>query len=244
MAHVDVIEAVDVEDPTLVEGFPGAGLVGNIAADHLVSELGMTAYANVHCAELPRVAVYDESATLRTPVRLYADAGRDLVVLRSDVPVTPDAAASVARCLDGWYDEHGATPVYLSGLPAETDDDPPALYGVATGDGRAILERAGIDVPVEMGVVSGPTGALLARAVETGRTAAGLIVETDPRFPDPEAASVLLQSGIEPLTGVSVPVEGLVEHAEEIRQARIDLAERMQDAGETSTRAQPLRMYQ
>jgi uncharacterized protein len=244
MAHVDVVEPAEFDEPTLIEGFPGAGLVGKIAADHLASERGMTHYANVHCDGLPQVAVYDESRAVSAPVRLFADAAADLVVLRSDVPVSPDAAASVARCLDDWYDDHGATPVYLSGLPVEKGEDPPALSAVATGDGRDRLDAVGIDAPAEVGVVSGPTGALLARAVETGRTAVGLIVETDPRFPDPEAASVLLRDGIEPLTGVSVPVDDLVDHAEEIRTARTRLAERMRESDEASTRAQPLRMYQ
>jgi uncharacterized protein len=244
MAHVDVHEELEFDEPTVVEGFPGAGLVGKIAADHLIDELGMEPYANVHCEGLPRVAVYDESADLRTPVRLYASTADDVVVLRSDVPVAPDAAATVAQCLDGWLDEHDATPIYLSGLPEEKDEEPPTLYGVATGDGFARLEAAGIDAPTEMGVVSGPTGALLSRAVETGRTSVGLIVETDPRFPDPEAASVLLREGVVPLVGVDVAVDELVDRAEEIREAREKLARRMQEAGDESTRAQPLRMYQ
>lgn len=245
MPAVDIKRPTEsFDDPLLIEGFPGAGLVGKIATDHLIEELEMVHYANVHCEDLPAVALYEESGVLSTPVRLFADPDTDVLALRSDVPVSPDAAEQVATCLAGWYDEHDVTPVYCSGLPDERGEAPPALFGVATGDGDDRLQAAGIDHPGEVGVVSGPTGALLSAAVTSGRTALGLVVETDPRFPDPEAASVLLRGGIEPLTGVSVAVTDLVDRAEEIRQAREQFAARMREAGEESSRAQPLGMYQ
>jgi uncharacterized protein len=245
MANVEIKQPeAQFDEPVLVEGFPGAGLVGKIAVDHIIDELGLAHYANVHCESLPKVALYEESGELSTPVRLYATSGTDVIALRADVPVSPDAASQVAACLSGWYDEHGVTPVYCSGLPKERGEDPPAVVGVATGDGADRLEAAGIDHPGEIGIVSGPTGALLAAGIGSGRTTLGLVVETDPRFPDPEAASVLLRHGIEPLTGVEVPVDDLVDRAEEIREAREQFARRMQEAGEESSRAQPLRMYQ
>jgi len=246
MARIAVrSEGIELDEPTLIEGFPGVGLVGKIAADHLVEEFDMVHHADVYCDGLPSVATYGSGGTdLQTAVRLYADGERGLVVLQSDVPVAPEAAETVASCLAGWLDENAVTPIYLSGLPAEKDGEPPEMYGVSSGDGGEMLAEAGIDGPSEPGMISGPTGALLLDALESGRTAVGLVVETDPRFPDPEAANALIDRGIEPLTGVSVPTEDLIDRAEEIRKAREQLAKRMQTEDEDSTRAQPLRMYQ
>lgn len=246
MARIDVIaKGIDLDEPTLIEGFPGVGLVGKIVADHLVDEFEMRHYADVYCKELPPVATYGaDDATLRTAVRLYADEEHDLVVLQSDVPVAPGAAESVAECLADWLDDNAVTPVYLSGLPAEKDGEPPSMYGVAAGDGAALLADAGVDEPPEAGLVSGPTGALLHDAARAGRTAVGLIVESDPRFPDPEASHVLIRDGVTPLTGVEIPTADLVDRAEEIREARGQLAERMRAEDEESTQARPLGMYQ
>jgi uncharacterized protein len=228
----------------MIEGLPGVGLVGKLAADHLVETFEMTHYANVHCEHVPPVAVYAEGdPELTTPVRLYADEERDLVVLQSDVPLSPTAARSFADCLDEWLVERDALPIYLSGVGRDLDDEVPDLYGVASGDAAALLDDAGIDAPTESGLISGPTGALLSHAIETGRTAVGLVVESDPQFPDPAAARVLIRDGIAPLADVDVPTDDLVEHAEEIRAAKERLAERMREA-EESTEAQPLRMYQ
>jgi uncharacterized protein len=245
MAHIDLLDAVDLDAPTMVEGLPGVGLVGKIAADHLVETFGMTHYANVHCTAIPNVAVYQEGdATLHPPVRLYADADRNLLVLQSDVPITPDAAQEFAGCIGDWFDDDGVFPIYLSGIGREKTDAPPSVYGVGVAEGVGRLDGAGIAVPPETGLVSGPTGALLSDAVEHGRSAVGLVVESDPRFPDPEAARALITGGIEPLADVDVAVDDLVDHAEEIRAAKERLAKRMQEAGDESTQARPLGMYQ
>ena len=246
MARLSIkADGLELDEPTMVEGLPGVGLVGKIVADHLVDTFGMTHFANVHCEGLPKVAVFTgESAELSPPVRLYADEQRDLLVLQSDVPVSPDAAAEFAECVAGWYDDLDVMPLYLSGQPTEKGPEPPSLYGVGTGSGVSLVEEADIDSPSEPGLVSGPTGALMSYAVEHGQRAVGLVVESDPQFPDPEAARVVIKDGIEPLSGVEVPVDDLVEHAEDIREAKQRLAERMREADEESTRTRPLRMYQ
>ncbi|MFW5963635.1 MAG: proteasome assembly chaperone family protein [Natronomonas sp.] len=246
MAHVQVeAEDIELDSPTLVEGLPGAGLVGKIAADHLVEEFEMTYYAALHCDGLPKVAVYrGESSDVRPPVRLYADEERDLVVLQSDVPVSPTQSSEFAGCVTGWIDEHDVLPLYLSGL-GEEKDGVPEMYGVATGEADSILDEEGIVPPRESGLVSGPTGALLHRAGEAGLDSVGLIVQTEPQFPDPESARVLLEHGIGPIADIEVDTDALLERADEIQEARKQLAERLQDADrDESTQAQSIRGFQ
>jgi len=245
MTRIDLlVDDVELDRPTLVEGFPGVGLVGKIAADHLISTFEMTHYANVHCGSIPPVATYQQqNGRLMTPVRLYVDADHDLLAIQSDIPIGPKAATEFADCVASWFDESNLLPVYLSGLPRQTDEEP-ALYGVGTGTGPALLDDAGIDRPSEMGMVSGPTGALLSHAVDTESTAVGLIVESDPQFPDPEAARVVIERGIEPLADIEVSTENLAERAAQIQEAREQLIRRMQQGSDESSRAQPLRMYQ
>ncbi|OYR43298.1 MULTISPECIES: proteasome assembly chaperone family protein [unclassified Halorubrum] len=246
MARISVLdEDVSLDEPTLVEGFPGVGLVGKIATDHMIEEHEMVHYANVHCDGLPRVAVYrEDERALTTPVRLYADPESNLVALRSDVPVNPGAATEVAGCLENWFAETVTFPIFLSGRGREKGEAPPSIYGVATGDGGDRLERADVEDPPEAGLISGPTGAMLAEALERDRDAVGLVVESDPQFPDPEAARILIRNGIDPIAETETPTEGLVDQATEIREAKRAFAERMQQATEESSQAEPLKMFQ
>ncbi len=244
MARVKERGDRDVSGSWLVEGFPGVGLAGKIAADHLVETLEMGEHATLHCEGLPRIGVYeDDDRGAHQPVRIFAADDAPLV-LSSDVPVSPSSATQFASCVTGWFEERDVTPILLSGLPAEKGDEPPRVFGVATGDAGEHLEAADVPLPTERGAVSGPTGALLNRADEVDLDAVALVVESDPRFPDPEAARRLIKEGIAPLTGVEVDLQTLVDSAEEIRRGKEELAERMREADDESSKAEPLRMYQ
>ncbi len=239
-------EELEFDDPVLVEGLPGVGLVGKIATDHLIDEFEMTYYASIHCEGIPRIGLYFEGDDeVRPPVRLYVDPERELFALRSEVPISRTGSREFAHCVSGWIEAHDVTPIYLSGRPTENSDEAPSLFGVTTGSAGHLLEGHNVDRPSETGVIGGPTGALLNRAAEIDLESVGLVVESDPQFPDPEAARVLIDRGIGPITGIDVNTDSLVEHAEEIREQRELLARRMREAEEDeSTQAQPLRMYQ
>ncbi len=246
MAGVQVLEAeMELEEPMLVEGFPGLGLVGKIATDHLITELDMSHYASVDCSGLPQVGVYrGGDRTVRPPVRLYASEEHDLLALQSDTPIGSQAVERVANCVTGWITEQAITPIYLSGLPAERENRP-AVYGISTGDAATELDRHDIPAPPEDGVITGPTGALINRAAQKQHDGFALVVESNPQFPDPEAASALLEDAIAPITDLSIDVTALLDRAEEIKQKREQFAQQMQRIGtDESSQAQPLRMYQ
>jgi len=79
----------------------------------------------VSTAGLPRIGVYRAVTEPRAPVlRLYVSEDHNLIALQSDAPIASQAVESVADCLTGWIVEQGATPIYLSGLPAERDEGP------------------------------------------------------------------------------------------------------------------------
>lgn len=247
MGHIDVVSEREFDDPVLVEGLPGVGLVGKIVADHLVETLDMELYATVHCDGLPAAAAYAAGERdVTTPVRLYADADADLLVLQSDVPVSPDAAEEFAGCIEGWFREESVTPLYIAGLRREGDGEGfPMLAGLSVAGAGTLLDGLDVALPDSAGLVSGPTGALLAHAMETDLPAVGLIVEVDPQFPDPVAARVVLESAVEPITGVDVNVERLDEQAERIQRAKEQLASHLQQQSEENiSQAQRLRMYQ
>lgn len=248
MASINVRTTdLELNNPILVEGIPGIGLVGKIATDHLIDQFDMTYYASIDCEGLPQVAVYDaDDHSVRPPVRLYADEEHDLLVLYSDVPISRSSSTEFATCVTEWLSENDATPLYLSGLAKEKEADQlPSMYAVTTGDGGRLLDGNDIALPPEEGVVSGPTGALLNRAGENNLDSVGLVVESDPKFPDPEAARVLIEHGIGPITGIRVNTDDLVDRTEEIRDQKEQLAAQMQQADEDeSSQAKPLRMYQ
>lgn len=239
MAHVSLVAPeLELEEPTLVDGLPGMGLVGKLAADHLVGEFDMEYVAGVYCEGVPSVAAYRRTDPgVRPPVQLHADGDRDLLALTSDVPVSPSGAPDFAECITDWLVEHDATPIFVSGLDGDGENEeevvdgaPPdgrALYGVAAGDGGRLLDDVGIERPPAPGIVTGPTGALLHRAGEVGHDGVGLLVESDGSLPDVEAARTLVDRGIEPLAGLEIDTEPFVERTVELSHVAREAVERL-----------------
>lgn len=248
MSGVTEQHPVTLDAPVLVDGLPGVGLVGKIAADHIIEELDTTYFASVTCDGLPQVAVHDaDSSTVLPPVRLYAATDHNIVVLQSDVPVSRTVASDFAATVTDWIGDTDVFPVYISGLPIEDMDVEavPDLYGITTGEDTTTLDDHGIDAPTDRGVVGGPTGALLHEAAARDVPGVGLVVESDAQFPDPAAARKLIVDGICPIADVDIATDNLVEQSEQIRDQKQRLAQRMQEAGEEeSSQARPMRMYQ
>lgn len=117
------------------------------------------------------------------------------------------------------------------------------LYGLATGDGHRILDDAGIVPPLHAGFVSGPTGALLNRASELELDAAGLVVELGTGVPDVDGARVVLDRGVEPVTGIDVDTDPLGGDDVEVPADVTQFAQQLQEADDGSTRAHSSPMF-
>lgn len=227
------------DDPVLVEGLPGLGLASKIATDFLIDELAMQPYATVHSDGIPPTPMFQEGAyEITAPIRIFASEEHDLLALRSEVLVSPMYAMDLVQALIAWLQERGVTGVFMSGLPSDRSGTA-ELYGVSTGDAEKRLEAAGIRAPDGPGMIGGPTGAFLYEAAENGMDALGLIVEADSQFPDPGAARVLIDNGIEPLTGLEADTAELTESASQIKQQKEQLAEMLREA-EQHERSQAL----
>jgi len=232
------------DEPVLLDGLPGAGLVGKLVVDHLLDAFEMEYHAGVYCEGVPQVAAYQSNASaVRPPVQVFADPDHDVLALTSDVPVSPSEAPEFADCLTDWIEETAATPVFLGGLPESFEVESGArsreLYGLSTGDGDELLDRAGIVPPRDPGNVTGPTGALLHQAQRKGIDGVGLLVECTAEFPDLEAAQLVVEHGIEPIAAVRIDTDPFADRTIEMSPTTQEFIETIRESDDGATRAQP-----
>ena len=71
--QVKIFELIekDLEGATIVVGFPGVGLVGTIAANHLINSQGLEQIGVVESPHFPAVSVVKDGVP-HNPVRIYA----------------------------------------------------------------------------------------------------------------------------------------------------------------------------
>lgn len=246
MVEIRTRDDVSLDEPVLIEGMPGVGLVGKIAADHVLEQLDMVEYGEIVFDGPPTAVMFDQGDRgVKSAIRLFADPETDTVVLQSAIPFEVVQGGAFVTAFTDWVEENDVLPLYLSGVAAETEPgDIPELHGLATGEATTFLDDADVAPPANNGLIQGPGGAFLFGAKETGVDAVGLMVESDPRFPDPQGAKTLIDEGIEPIANITVNTERLVEEAEQIMDQREELMERLQQATEEGQKVSTRGMYQ
>ncbi len=220
------------ENPVVVQGFPGIGLVGNIASQHLIEELGMKYMGSIDSRFFPPIAVLF-NGLVNMPVRIYESPENSLVVMISDIPIHPTTAYDISKALANWVESIGCREVVsLAGIATMTDKR--RVFGGATSP--ELLERIKDKVDVfQVGTVSGISGSIMTECFIRGIPAISLLGETHSPNPDPRAAAAVVEV-LNKIYNLSVDTGRLISQAEQIEAELQKLAEQV-----TTTEAQPTR---
>ncbi|MEN6378114.1 MAG: proteasome assembly chaperone family protein [Methanofastidiosum sp.] len=86
---------IKLENPIFVEGLPGIGLVGKLAADHLIQELKAVKFAELYSPRFPHQALVEKDSTMRlmkNEFYYYTGGKRDILFLSGDTQPPPTDA--------------------------------------------------------------------------------------------------------------------------------------------------------
>ncbi len=208
-------------------GFPDVGLVGVIAASHLIEELDLDEVAYLDSTLLPPIIVLHEGLP-HSPIRVF---GNDNVTLAvSETPLAADTIYPIMYALIDWgKSKNVKMMVSLSGIPLEERQDAKELKVFAAGSSPEmlkIIKDRGVEILSE-GYMVGPQAIMLQRCSQLSVPAVTLLAQCFYNYPDPEAAAEVLK-GLAGITGVKVDVAKLLEKGEEIRLKARDVMKRTQ----------------
>ncbi len=227
MDEIEVVETdeVSLSDPVLVEGLPGVGHVGKLAAEHLLDEYDGEVVRRVHSEHLPpQVSVSGGGVADLAAVEFHAvpTEGRDLLVLTGDNQAQSNRGhyRLTEAFLDVAVDFGVETAYALGGVPTGEFIEEYDVLGAATDE--ALVDRlseAGVEFREDepAGGVVGVSGLLLGLGGRRGVEAACLMGETSGYLVDPKSARSVLEV-LEDLLGVETDFAELEERAEEMEE--------------------------
>lgn len=203
-----------------IVGMPDVGLVGLIASTYLAKTLSAEMIAYLDSPHLPPVLLYHEARPYpvmrvhRLPV-----GGRDALLLVGEVAIGARGIRSFARFVVEWGLSKGVERLLLLGgvpTPQRMKLEKPAVYGAGvTKEDVELIEKSGFNLFRE-GFVSGPYALILKECYKRAAKGIALLAEAFLNYPDPGAAAAVL-AALDPLLGLKVGVEPLLEQEEEIR---------------------------
>ena len=112
-----ITKPVQSQNPVLIEGFPGIGLVGNIASQHIIEELRMEYIGSIDSRYFPSIAVLYEGL-INMPVRIYEKVEHNLIVVISDIPISHTVSYDVSNALVDWAESINVREIAsIAGIP-------------------------------------------------------------------------------------------------------------------------------
>ena len=221
---VETLAEPDLSEPVLIEGLPGVGHVGKLAAEHLLEEFDGEPVRRIYSEHFPPQVNIEEGRAKLACAELHAvEAGeQDLLVLTGDHQAQDGVGHY--RLADRFLDEAtdlGAERVFaLGGVPTGELIDEYAVVGAATSE-EFVTELEDVDVEFREGEpaggIVGVSGLLLGLGERRGLPAACLMGETSGYLVDPKSARAVLEV-LEEVVGFSVEFESLEERADEMEE--------------------------
>ena len=223
--EIDEVATPTLDDPVLIEGLPGVGHIGKLAAEHLLEEFNGELVRRVYSTEFPpQVNVDDEGTAELTCAEFHAveTPGSDVLVLTGDHQAGTNAGhyTLTSTFLDV-AEEFGVERAFaLGGVPTGELVEEYTVLGAVSDPGlKDDLTDAGVEFrPDEpAGGIVGVSGLVLGLGGRRGMEAACLMGETSGYLVDPKSARAVLEI-IESLLEFEVDYGSLEERAEEMEE--------------------------
>lgn len=227
-SNVKIIEKKEIpKGAIMLFGFPDVGLVGVIAASHLISELNLTEVAYIDSKLLPPIIVLHEGLP-HSSIRIFGN--HQILLAVSEIPLREDLVYPVMHALVDWgKNKEVKMMISLSGIPVQERQDLEELKVFAAASSPETLKIAqdkNLEVLKE-GYMVGPQAVMLQYCATLGVPALTLLAQCFFNYPDPEAAAKALEH-LTKITMVKVDVSKLLEKGEEIRLKARDMMKRTQ----------------
>ncbi|RMD66821.1 proteasome assembly chaperone family protein, partial [Candidatus Pacearchaeota archaeon] len=197
--YVRVLRDMKFKSPVVVEGLPGIGLVGKIAAEHLARELKAKRIAEVYSPHFPHQVIMRKDGTirmLRNVIYGYKKGKKEVVILLGDVQaITSEAQFEVTNRLIDYFKSINAKRVYtLGGYGSGKHIANPRVLGAATHK-RLVEEheKYGVVFGKSKGTIIGVAGMLLGLGKLRGMEGVCLMGETHGAYVDANSAKALLK---------------------------------------------------
>ncbi|MFH0955346.1 MAG: PAC2 family protein [Candidatus Micrarchaeota archaeon] len=150
----------DLRGYTLIEGFPGMGLVGTIAAKYMVEKLEFELIGHIDSDFFIPLIQIHKGLPLH-PSRIYANDDLKMVIFISEQVIPRQETYGMARASIDWYKEKGIGRVIsLAGINTGNANDK-KIYGIGSNPKTIkLLEENEIEV-IQEGITTGITAIIL-----------------------------------------------------------------------------------
>ncbi len=190
-AEVFEIKETELKNPIIFAGFVGAGLVGPVAINHIITELEMEEIAVMRSKYLPPSTVFMRGR-LRHPFRFYANSEGTICAIICEITLKLDGLYTLVASILDWAAQKGCKEIVILDGVASTEHDDKA-YCAAEEDLVRIMADKDISM-IPQGFITGIPGGILNECLVREIQGLTLLAKANKDAPDSEAASTLIEA--------------------------------------------------
>ena len=210
---------------TIIEGFPGFGLIGTIATEFLLEHLETEKIGIVEMDDIPAMIAVHQNKVIE-PISIHYNKRYNLVLVHA-INIGQNLGWKLAKVIEDLATQLKAKEIIsLEGVgspnPAQT-----RIFFYNTSNGAKTEKLKAVAKPLMEGIIVGVTGALLAKHISTPITA--LFAEAKSNMPDSKAAAEIIKV-LDAYTGLEVDYKPLLKQAEEFEKKLKTIMEKGQKA--------------
>ncbi len=235
---MDVVLTKKPKNVSLLEGFPGFGLIGTIVTEYLIDHLETESIGTIISYDIPPMIAVHQGNVVQ-PIEIFYNKKFNLVLLH--VVTNPaglewefgDAVLKIANMLQA------KEIISIEGVGSantESRMEPNTYYYTNSAAKKKIFESLNID-ELKEGVIMGVTGTILLKAKNAGQTLSCIFSETHSSLPDSKAAAAVIRV-LDKYLDLKVDPKPLEHEAEQFEQKLRGLLDKSKEASEIQQRKQ------
>jgi hypothetical protein len=214
---IEELERVDLNNPILIGGLPGLGLVGKIATRHLIKQLKAKRFAYLYSPHFPYFVYVSKKGAVRLLRGTFyfwknKNGKNDLIFFTGDSQAqTIEGQYEISdRILDFAKQHNVKLIVTIGGYRIEVKDKPKVIAAATSSELLDRALRANAIVSQTESPIVGTAGLILGLAPFKKIDALCLLGETRGYLPDPNSAKSVLET-LKSMLNLDVSLTGLDE---------------------------------
>ena len=213
---------------TIIEGFPGFGLVGTIASEFLIEHLKTEQIGKVMYDEMPAMVAIHEGKVVE-PLGIFYNEKYNIIILHAIIAANKyewDLANAVGKLA---FDLKVKEIISLEGVGSAQDSEESRVFYYSNNEKNVkAFEKLGIE-PLKEGIIIGVTGAVLLRVEKAAVSC--IFAETHSNLPDSKAAAKIIEA-LDKYVGMDLDYKPLLEQAQKFEDKLKTILQKSQEAQE------------
>jgi uncharacterized protein len=211
------------DNPIVIGGFVGPGLVGIVTVSYVIEQLNLHEVAHVKSQHIAPVAVF-VGERLRHPFRIYTNENGKLVVVVCEVPIDQEGLYEISSIIMDWIEQINAREiVILDGIPVQGIPEEREAFCVAEEGKCKQIGGKGIG-HAPAALIGGMGGSILNECLTRRRTGMSLLTPASINLPDPGAALTLINA-LNSAFDLHIDTKPLEDNVEQLNQYLNTMAE-------------------